>query len=220
MSPFVIAGLYAGRKERVIKIAAAVGVVIIIVMTVVFPFAGMRGGLFHSGAALQPMIWILTAKGFVSFIDWGERRRNWNRVKAQAVFGGSLVVLLAGLSIFTLFDRVIGTNVNLPIWNQSFIDHQNIGEEINKLDADSNKLVMLNNPPGFYVASGRSAVVIPNGDVVELLAAAKKYGVSFLVLDSNHSEELSRFFDNPGINENLIYLGSKSGIKYFQFLDK
>jgi len=189
-------------------------------MTVVFPFAGMRGGLFHSGAALQPVIWVLAARGFFSFINWGEKYRNWNCDKAQLVFGGSLIVLLAGLSIFVLFDRVIGTDVNLPVWNQSYIDNQKIGEKINKLDGDSSKLVMLNNPPGFYVATGRSAVVIPNGGVVELIAAAKKYGVSFLVLDSNHPEELADVYEAPELNENLIYLGSSGGIRFFKFRSK
>jgi len=220
LSPFVIAGLYGGRKERFVRIAAAVWVAIIIVMTVVFPFAGMRGGLFHSGAALQPVIWVLAARGFFSFINWGERHRNWNCDKAQLVFGGSLIVLLAGLSIFTLFDRVIGTDVNLPVWNQSFIANQAIGEEINKLDGDSDKLVMLNNPPGFYVATGRSAVVIPNGDLAELIEAAKKYGVSFLALDRNHPEELAVIYEAPALNENLIYLGSSGGIKFFKFSSK
>jgi hypothetical protein len=217
LSPFVIAGLYTGRKDRLVRIAAAAWIVIIIVMTVVFPFAGMRGGLFHSGAALQPMIWVLAAKGFLAFINWGERVRNWNYDKAQVVFGGSLILLLAGLSIFTLFDRVIGNDVNLPVWNQSYIVHQIIGEEIDKLDPDSTKLVMLNNPPGFYVATGKSAVVIPNGGLEELIAAAEKYGVSFLVLDGNHPEGLSGIFENPELAGNLFYLGSKGGIKIFQF---
>lgn len=217
LAPFVIAGLYAGRKERIVRIAAAVWVATVIVMTVVFPFAGMRGGLFHSGAALQPLIWVLAAKGFYVFIGWGKRYRNWNCDKAQILFGGSLILILAGLSIFTLFDRVIGADISRPVWNQSYIVHQTIGEEIKRLDTNSNKLVMLNNPPGFYVASGRSAVVIPNGDVLELLAAAKRYGVSFLVLDSNHPKELSSLFENPELNENLIYLGSNNGIKIFQF---
>ena len=217
LAPLLISGIYSNRKDRLVRVAIFIWSMIFIVMSVVFPFAGMRGGFFHSGAAMQPMIWVLALKGFYNFINWGEINRNWKPDKAKIIFGGSLIILIAGLSIFTLFNRVIGTDLEQPIWNQSYEAHQAIGKKIEIFDEDHSRLIMLNNPPGFHVATGRSAIVIPNGGVADLLSAADKYDVSFLVLDTNHPKDLTDLYDNPTQEESLTYLGSENGIKYFQF---
>ncbi len=217
LAPMIVSGLISSRKEKIVRTAFFIWIMLFGVMSVVFPFAGMRGGFFHSGAGLQPMIWVLASKGFSNFIAWGQKNRNWIPNKARFVYGGSLVILFAGLSIYTLLNRVIGADLKRPVWNQSFSAHQLIAGKINSFDDDGAILVMLNNPPGFYAATGRSAVVIPNGDVADLLEAADKYDVRFLVLDSNHPSDLADLYQNPAGEDSLIYLDSADGIRYFEF---
>ncbi|HEX8990236.1 MAG TPA: hypothetical protein VF784_01035, partial [Anaerolineales bacterium] len=57
--PFILIGGWMNRKDSRVQLAFFGWVCLLFVMTVVFPFAGARGGFFHSGAAFQPMWWTL-----------------------------------------------------------------------------------------------------------------------------------------------------------------
>ena len=78
---------------------------------------------------------------------------------------------------------------------------------------------MLNNPPGYYVATGKSAVAIPNGPVSDLMTAADRFGAQYIVLDRSYPESLADLYTNPGYSETLTFLYSKDGIHYFKIIE-
>ena len=53
---------------------------------------------------------------------------------------------------------------------------------------------MVNNPPGFYYHTGFSSIVVPDGDVADLLSAADQFNARWLVLDANRPEQLAALF--------------------------
>jgi hypothetical protein len=57
--------------------------------------------------------------------------------------------------------------------------------------------VAVNNPPGFSLATGREAVVIPNGPPETLHAVVRRYEVDWVVLESNHPSQLDVIYTHP-----------------------
>jgi hypothetical protein len=57
--------------------------------------------------------------------------------------------------------------------------------------------VAVNNPPGFYLASGVPAVVIPDGGEAALRAVVNRFEVGWVLLDANHPAELASLYSHP-----------------------
>jgi len=75
---------------------------------------------------------------------------------------------------------------------------------------------MVNNPPGFFVATGMSSIVIPGGGIEQALAAADFYKADFLILEEGQSN-LSELFDSPNDIGGMRYLGTLAGARIFCF---
>jgi hypothetical protein len=71
MLPFVFIGAWKLRKEPRVIFGFFMWLAIFGIMSIVFPFAGARGGFFHSGAAIQPLFWSVFPVGFSSSIQCG-----------------------------------------------------------------------------------------------------------------------------------------------------
>lgn len=56
--PFAIVGIVKRRSKIDAKVTIFVWFILFLAMSVIFPFAGKRGGYLHSIAALQPMLWV------------------------------------------------------------------------------------------------------------------------------------------------------------------
>jgi hypothetical protein len=216
LMPLICVGAWKHRRDRGIQAAFLVWIGIFLVMSVVFPFAGMRGGFLHSSAAFQTLVWGLAASGFFVVIEWGVQRRNWEKSKAGFVFGGLLVVMIAIAAFFVFADRVIGGDIENPVWNQSQSQAKQVAMCLEGYSLTEDELVMINNPPGYFVASGSSSIVIPNGGVDEVLTAAEKYGAQLLVLEVNHPRGLRDLFNEPESEERLTYLETCSGALIFR----
>ena len=215
--PLIGIGIKKTWKDWGVRSAVVIWGLIFIVMTLVFPFAGSRGGLFHSGAALQPILWALAVIGLMDFITWGVNQRGWIRKQAELFLGLGLTIFLAGMTLFIVQDRVIGGDISRPQWNQSYEEHLEIGKELNKLGIGVEYLIMINNPPGLYIATDRSSVVIPNGGVDTLIRSAEELGAKMLILEANHPDALDYLYSEPQKEDKLEYLKTVSDIHYFKF---
>jgi hypothetical protein len=180
--PLIGVGLWKLRGNRAVQMGVLAWGLTLAVMTLVFPFSGARGGFFHSGAAIQPLLWAVVPVGLETFVAWGGRARGWRVAQAQRVFGAGLV----GLAIlFTAF--IFGSRV-LP--NQEGVGYAEVEQKLVELGAQPGEVVMVNNPPGYFLASGRPAVVIPNGDLNTWWAVANTYAVDFVIVDRNVPVEI------------------------------
>jgi hypothetical protein len=163
-------------------------------MTLVFTLAGDRGGLFHSTGALLPFFYAAVPIGLDAVIDWiAQRRSTWNAATAKQVFGAAFVVYAIALSFFVYRGRVIGPDWNNPIWNQADQMNAAIGQWLTDR-GEVNPIVLVNNPPGFTYQTGFSSIVVPYGDVADLLSAADQFSARWLVLDANRPEQLAAIF--------------------------
>jgi hypothetical protein len=217
LAPFILLGAWRHRRSMSVQSALFSWLLIFVIMSFVFPFAGIRGGYFHSSAAYQTIIWCLAASGF--FIDWGVDKRNWTRTKAGNVFGALLVSMVALAAIYIYVGRVIGNDISRPAWNESFYAANEISAYLNGYGLESSDLVMINNPPGFYAATGMSSIVIPSGPIDDLILAGNTYGAKYLVLEQNHPGELDELYNNPDLDNRLEYLGTHRDAVIFKFTE-
>ncbi len=216
--PLVILGIRRCRSHSAIKIGVAAWVIILLLMTVVFPFAGSRGGFFHSASSVQILFWALAPCGLEQAIELARRlRKKWDSTQAKYVFGSGVVIICLGLSAFLYVTRVLGPDPSQPIWNQNDRHYRAVEKELRRLGAKPYDRVLVNNPPGYYVANRREAVVIADGDLNTQYQVARQFQASYLILEKNHPTRLSWLYDRPADQPNLIYLANVDGTYIYMF---
>lgn len=202
--PLLLICMWNNRERLIYKAAALAWFGLFVMMTVLFPFQGARGGFFHSGAALQPLIWISVPIGLDYFVNWGKKMRGWNAVQAFTIFGISVVGLAALITGVVFSRRVIGPDVRQPLWNSPIENYQRSFDYLASIGIGSQEVVMVNDPPGFFLVSGLPAIVIPNENLDILLQAARRYHARYLLLEFNHPKPLQDVyhfpFEQPGLS--------------------
>jgi hypothetical protein len=160
-------------------------------MSLVFPFAGARGGMFHSSTALMPLLWALAPAGLEQAVAWGAKKRGWQTERAGRVFAVAAVVLAAALTAGLNLPKVSGGS-----WDDSQRAYAEAARMLQTLDVDPG-VVCVNNPPGFHLASGLPAVVIPDGGADALGAVVEAFDVGWVLLDTNHPPALADLYARP-----------------------
>lgn len=218
--PLIVWGIWRLRKDPRVQIALSIWGVILFIMTIVFPYQGARGGFFHTGAALQPFFWVLVPVGFNEFILWGQRIRNWNIDQSSKIFKVSLIFLIAMISLVVIKNRIIGESIEQPVWGWSNYIYHQVEQYLESQNIQKDDIVMVNNPPGYYVAAGRPAIVIPNEDENTVLDVSRRYGASYLLLESNHPYSLDGLFRVPQIRSGMQFVAEIQGVMIYKFLGR
>lgn len=198
--PLMLLGLVDQWRLRVVRSVVAYWAVLLLIMSFVFPFAGAQGGTFHSSAALMPSLWMLVPFGLRRAVVWAGARRGWNVANATINFGWISVVLAALFTAGTYLQRVYGFEQIAKSWGADQRAYEQLGQELRDLDPDTN-IVMVNNPPGFYNATGIPAVVVPSGGIDSLRAALADFDVDYLILDRNHPIGLGSLYSLEQVPE-------------------
>jgi len=196
LAPLAIWGGWRHRADPVVRLHAIYLAALLLVMSLVFPFAGPRGGFFHSSVAVMPLVWILSAIGLEAFVEAGVRRRGWHAVRARRIFGVAAIGLAAFVTVFVYQQRALGPMGGGLAWQASQARQQAIVEAFPVLRT-TRLAVAVNDPPGFHLAGGAHAVPIPDGGPEMLLEAAARYGVGWVVLEFDHPHELSALYARP-----------------------
>ena len=197
LAPFIIIGLWKARQRPLFQTVLLYAGLLFAAMTLAFTFAGDRGGLFHSSGALLPFFYAVVPIGLETAVGWiAQRRRTWKASTARSVFGVAAVLLAIGLSALIYRGRVIGPDGAHPTWNQADAVYDTIGRWLTERDA-ADPIVMVNNPPSFTYHTGLRSIVVPYGDVADLLQAARQFGVRWLILDANRPEPLAALYAAP-----------------------
>jgi hypothetical protein len=214
LAPIVILATWRLRAQTAVRIAVIAWIALLVVMSLVFPFSGARGGFFHATAALQPMAWALAAIGLGYFVEWGAAKRGWKKTQAAHFFSLGVLLIFAALSVFVFYSRVIVSR-----WDASALHYAEIDAELASLSIAPNAIVMVNNPPGFSVASGHSAIVVPFGEIDVAVAAARRYGAGVFLLEANHPVGLNGLYAQPEDLPGLSYIASIDGTHIFFFTE-
>jgi 4-amino-4-deoxy-L-arabinose transferase-like glycosyltransferase len=218
LTPLSLIGFWATRRRSFLWPAWAYGATLYGVMTLLFTYPGMRGGLFHSSAALLPALFAASMVGLDAAVSWVARRRpRWDRRQAQRFFSLGLVVLAMGMSLLIYSRRVIGTGSwAAPSWNQADQAMSQIGRWI-RTQTEAEPVVMVGNPPAFTYHTGLWSVVLPNEDIAETARAAQRYGARYMVLDQNRPAPLASLYSGVETHPALALvwnedLGAPAGI--------
>jgi len=195
--PFCVAGIWNRRHDPLVQMGIGMEIIILLVMSFVFPYSGRRGGFLHSSAALQPLVWGLSAAGLVDILKWIAPRRNWNVSKAQKMFSPAAIFICAITTIFVYQMMVIGNNPMIPLWEESYRDSVTAKEMISKNGIPASDRIMINNPAGFSLISGRESVVIPYGNPQAALEVAEKFKIEYILLEKNLVSGLMPLYRQP-----------------------
>jgi hypothetical protein len=211
LAPFVLGGLWLLRRDLRVKVAAVAWLALLGVMTVVFPFAGARGGFFHSGAALQPLWWAAAPIGLEAAVVWA-RSRGLFSVHAFDVFRVALVGVAVLMTTAILYLRV------LPGWGEGEQQYPKIQAFLRSAGLQAGDAVMVRNPPGYFIMTGQPAVVVPYGGTSSMLAVARQFEVHYVILEAaGAAGAIKQVFDDTH-NPELPFLGEIDGTRIFAVL--
>jgi hypothetical protein len=204
LSPFMILGAYRYRSHPLTRLAILYLAILLFVMSFVFPFAGSRGGFFHSAVAVMPFLWALVPPGLEVAINWGAKIRGWDGEEALKVLGTSAIIIVVILTGALFWSKAIGPELSQPRWASGLSTYNEVGDQLHKL-SPSPAVVAVNNPPGFYLATNLECVVIPDGTVETLRDVVERHQVGWVVLDVNHPAGLAMLFDDPTSVQWLVH---------------
>ena len=193
LGPLMILGFRELRQAFETRLAALYLVILFITMSFVFPFAGSLGGLFHSSAAVMPLLWVLVPVGLHRAIQWSSQLRRWDEAQAQRLFAVTVFGMTTILTIGLYVTKVIGTQPKTLLWSGPKRTYDAAAEILDELNPEYG-IVAINNPPGFYVSSTKGSVVIPDGGEAELQKVVDRFAVEWVVLDVNHPEGLADLY--------------------------
>jgi hypothetical protein len=209
--PLIAVGLWHLRRDKRVHVAVLSWLITLVVMTVAFPFAGARGGFFHSGAAIQTMWWVLATVGLERVIVWGKQKRGWDITQAGRLFYSGLVILALLISIVLVYTRVLGGGGNQP-WDMEQKAYSQINGFLTLHGMSAKDVVIVANPPGFYITTGNPAIAVPDGDIQTLITVARKYEAKYLILEATSTpSSLMPVYLNPENQSQLSYLGDVEG---------
>ncbi|MEE9217321.1 MAG: glycosyltransferase family 39 protein [Anaerolineales bacterium] len=191
LGPFMVVGAIRRWQHPFVRLGIVYLAALFGIMTLLFPFVGPRGALFHSMMAVMPLLWALAPIGILAGINWLGAKRNWDRKEAWRVLGASAVVLAVLLTVGLYANRFYAEG---DAWNASAQTYQAVAAAIPLAD---DSIVAVNNPPGFFAHSHRQAVVIPSGTVHALRSVVDTFEVQWVVLEANHPRGLDALYAEP-----------------------
>lgn len=189
--PFALVGGWQLRRRPAFQRAALYGALLFLALTLAFTYPGLRGGFFHSGAALLPFILPAAVLGLDGAVAAAARRlRHWQPEKSKPVF---LALLTGGVMLLTL-TRFLSA---APSAAGADAVYAEIGAWLAAAPGSPSAVTAVNNPPAFYYHTGRPAIAIPANDQATLLEAMAAFDARWLVLDVNVVPALAPLYQAP-----------------------
>ena len=211
--PFIVVGIIRYWKDVRVRLGTLAWLILFAVMTIVFPFAGARGSFFHAGASLQPLWWTLAPLG-LEVVVASARKRGWFTEQAQFLFRSVLVLVVILLTAFVVWLRIFSLG-----WGEGELTYPRIDSILVEQGAQKDDVVIVRNSVGYYIASGRSAVVIPYGGEQTILAVARQFGARYLILESKAVlPQLKALYENPEGHEHFNYLSEFDGTRIYEII--
>ncbi len=208
--PFILIGAWALRKDLRVRLALLGWVTLFLVMSIVFPFAGSRGSFFHAGAALQP-IWFTSAVIGVDVLANKARKHGLFTSAAPRIFRTGLVMAMILLTVALVYISIIKND-----WNKFDRNYVRVEKILLEYKAQPSDVVIVANAPGYYAATGRSAIIVPDENLDTVHALAHQFGARFLVLEKAfYTDPMIPVYNNPENQPGLTYLGEFDDVRIF-----
>ena len=190
LGPFQLAMIYLGA--------------VYIAHSLVFTLPGWRGGFFHASSVLLPFLASAAMTGLDAAVIWAaNRRRHWRTEPARRFFGIGAVALAVILSGYVGRGKI-------GAWRRADAVYGQVDRWLTAQGA-ADEGVVVGNPPAFWYHTRRAAIVIPNGNVETLLAAADRYDMGYVLLEPDHPVGLEDLYVGKLRHSRLRVLRSWSG---------
>jgi hypothetical protein len=200
--PLVVIGVYHHRRMARVQVGMLGWFLLLLIESLLFPFASVNGGFFHAGTAFQPLWFALAPVGLELLLVRFSKNKILLSQKAS-LFQFSLAIVAILFSAMLVKIRVIDTG-----WNEGEYLYQTVDQFLFAHGASPGEIVMTRNPPAYFNMTGRQAVVVPYGDVQTLLDVAHKYKVGYVVLEQKGvANDLANLFTHPDLYPSFNFLG-------------
>ena len=210
--PLILIGLWQLRQDLRTKVAVTGWLILFAVMTLIFPFAGSRGSFFHAGAAFQPYWWVAAPIGLEAVIAWARRHGQFTDASASVFLQGVLVLLAIFMTGYLVNFRALASG-----WAKDDLIYPAVENMLLAHGIGPRDIVIVRNPPGYFIASERAAIALPYGDESTILAVAEKYGARYLVIEKGGTfEDIQDLFDEPHSDPSFVYIGEVNEAKLYR----
>jgi len=208
--PFILIGLWNLRRDQRVRLALFCWLVLFGVMSLIFPFAGSRGSFFHASAALQSVWFSAAVVGLNTLVAWARARGRFSPA-APMVFRVTLVMVMAVLTFSLAWIAIFKND-----WNQFRRTYDHVEEFLVRNGALPQDVVIVANSPGYFVANGRAAIIVPDEDLASVRALANRFGAKYLVLEKTYyTDPMIPVYKNPGEQPGLALLGEFDDVRIF-----
>ncbi len=220
LSPLIIIGIWKTRNMVLTKLTAGFIFLNLMTMSILFPFAGYRGGFFHTNSLTQTALWALVPVGLEVALDYGSRVRKWNYQQSWRVFSIAITAGLFLLSAFMVLQRITPGGDPEFSWNGRLAGFQMEDSVISEKTGDVTSNIMVNDPPGYHLATGRNAVVVPTDNLEAVFQVAEQFAVRFMILDKNNVEINHELAGSYAFGHQIILLVDLGDIRIYEFLER
>lgn len=214
--PFMIVGMWNSRRNGLSIFALIMFSLLFSLMTLVFPFAGYRGGFLHSLTAFQIYLWAMAVYGLELTVAWTIKKLKWVENKSQRLLGSVLTAAVVVISGVVVLQK-IGINASVTnTWDEKFNTFMLVDQQLHGLSRDANFSVMVNDSPSYFAATGQTTIQLISGAPEEISNLMEKFNIRFLLIDKNVPESLSPLYDNPGEQLGLSLIGESNGYYIYE----
>ncbi len=216
-APFAAIGLWRLRREARAWPFLLYLLLLYLGLSLLFTFPSQRGTLLHSFIPLLPFLSLATVLGLDGVIDWLARRHPGPRAQQRAA-GRRSVYLAATILLSAVLSIVIIVS-NARTWDNTYHLYQQAGRIIahyqsagaqNGQNAPESALpvVMVSDPPDYYLATGQHAIALPDQDIAVILQVADRYSATYLLLETLHSQAQDALWNGDEHSPRLALLWS------------
>jgi hypothetical protein len=138
------------------------------------------------------------------------RERNLFTPRAFVVFQTALVGLAVLMTAAIFVLRV------LPGWGEGEQDYPKLEAFLQRSGARAGDVVMVRNPPGYFMMTGRPAIVVPYADADAMLAAASRYEAKYAVIESLGAAGPIKAVYNDTQSQHFQFIGELNGTRVFR----
>src|SRR3990170_2850099 len=190
--PLMVVGGWVHRRFPSVRAGLLYAVVLFFLMSFVFPFAGARGGSFHSSAALMPLLVALAASGVTTAAAWIAPRMRWDPDRTRGMLTSISILLAGALSVWAMAGKIgaFGAGASFGRDQATYA----AAAEVIRGEGESDVVAAVGDPPGFFLASGWLAVAIPHGTEQVLQQVVSAYDVEWIILEADHPADLDALY--------------------------
>jgi Dolichyl-phosphate-mannose-protein mannosyltransferase len=227
LAPLALLGVWRLRRSVAALPWLLYGIGSYLALTLIFTFPTLYGSALHSMVAIFPFLNVAAIAGLDMVIEWVGRRRGPTSAARTAerrrVYLGIAIALSALLSTFLVL-------ANAHAWDATAASYARAGR-IATADAAHflplpargkgvgglGPVVMVADPANYYVDTGQRAIMLPDQGLPTMLAAAKRYGARYLVLEPAHSPAQNDLWSGKEHTPLLTLLWSGPGLQVYRW---